>query len=242
MNYESVTIIVGATDENEGLRITADYIMDNCNPDDICKILMVNSKKASRECLEAIKQLSEKYPGKVVGMTQTRPFIGGSIRDGFDTAVSSHIMLLPGDLGVSLDCVPRMIEGAKAQPEAIIKTSRWMKKNCFHEYSKTRKIFNRLAQLFLRVLFLSDLTDFTLPVQIMPTDMYKSIDFQELNFPFLIELVVAPLRLGAKITEIPVHCAGRSEGKSKNSFMQTALYLKTALRIRFSPKKKLIKR
>lgn len=242
MNFESVSIIVGATDENESLRKTADYIMENCDYDDIGKILMVNSKNASDECLNAIKHLSEKYPGKVFGMTQTRPFIGGSIRDGFDTAVTSHIMLLPGDLGVSLDCVPRMIEYAKAEPGIIIKTSRWMEKNCFHEYNKTRKIFNRLAQIFLRVLFLSDLTDFTLPVQIMPTKMYKSIDFRELNFPFLIELVTAPLRLGAKIKEIPVHCAGRSEGKSKNSFRQTALYLRTALRVRFTSKKKLIKR
>ncbi len=242
MKYESVTIIVGATDENDGLKKTADYIMQSCNHEDIAEILFVNSKNASEGCLAAIKMLSEKYPGKVHGLTQTRPYIGGSIQDGFDSAESSHIMLLPGDLGVSLECVPEMIERAKAKPGAVIKTSRWLQKNSFHEYNEARKIFNRLAQLCLRVLYLSDLTDFTLPVQIMPTRLYKSIDFKELNFPFLIELVVAPLRLGAEFYEIPVQCAGRKEGKSKNSVKQTALYLKTALRVRFCPKKKLIKR
>lgn len=242
MNFESVSIYIGATDENEGLKKTVDYIMENCNHADIDRVVMVYPERAAEQCISAIEMLSKKYPGKVFGMVQTRPYIGGGIRDGFDSAVSSHIMLLPGDLGVSLDSIPRMIDGAKAEPETIIKTSRWMEKDCFHEYDPTRKFFNRLAQIFLRVLFLSDLTDFTLPVQTMPTRLYKSIDFRELNFPFLIELVVAPLRLGAKIREIPVHCAGRSEGKSKNSFKQTALYLRTALRVRFSPKKKLIKR
>ena len=242
MKFEKVSIYIGATDENEGLKKTVDYIMGNCDINDIDRVTMVYPKKAAAQCVEAIDMLSRKYPGKVFGMVQTRPYIGGGIRDGFDSAESSHIMLLPGDLGVSLDCIPRMISGAKEEPDTIIKTSRWLEKNCFHEYDPARKVFNRLAQIFLRILFLSDLTDFTLPVQTMPTKLYKSIDFRELNFPFLIELVVAPLRLGARFKEIPVHCSGRSEGKSKNSFKQTALYLKTALRVRFSPKKKLIKR
>ena len=242
MNFEKVSIYIGATDENEGLKKTVDYIMETCDINDIDRVVMVYPKRAAEQCVNAIEMLSRKYPGKVFGMMQTRPYIGGGIRDGFDSAASSHIMLLPGDLGVSLDCIPRMINGAKAEPETIIKTSRWLKKGSFHEYDPTRKMFNRLAQIFLKILFLSDLTDFTLPVQTMPTELYKSIDFRELNFPFLIELVVAPLRIGAKFREIPVECMSRTEGKSKNSFRQTALYLKTALRVRFSSKKKLIKR
>lgn len=242
MDFEKVSIYIGATDENEGLKKTVDYIMHNCNCGDIDRVVMVYPEKASAPCVTAINELSQKYCGTVFGMRQKRPFIGGGIRDGFDSAKSSHIMLLPGDLGVSLDCIPKMIDGAKENPEIIVKTSRWLEKGCFHEYSKARKALNRLAQIFLKVLFLSNITDFTLPVQTMPTALYKSIEFKELNFPFLIELVVAPLRVGAKFKEIPVHCSGRSEGKSKNSFKQTALYLKTALRVRFSPKKKLIKR
>ena len=174
-------------------------------------------------------------------MEQVRPHVGGAIRDGFDTAVSSHILLLPGDLAIGLDAVPRLFEAEKKTPEGIVKTSRWLNKNAFHGYSRTRKALNALAQLFLRVLYHTRLTDLTNPVQIMPSGLYHSIDWRELNFPFLAEMVLCPLRLGTAFTEIPADCMGREEGKSSNSFLQTTLYLRTALRIRFTPKSRLIK-
>lgn len=241
MEFNSVTIIIGTTDETDALRKTVDSIMEKCTPQDIGKVLMVKSKNASDGCNNTIKELEEKYFGKVFGMEQTRPFIGGAIRDGFEASDTSHIMLLPSDLAISLDCVPQMIEKVKLNPEVISKTSRWLKKDSFHHYNGIRKVFNRLSQTFLRVLYNAKLTDFTSPVQTAPSEAYAKSDWRELNFPFLLEMVLVPLRLGYKFEEIPVDCYGRQEGKSKNSVKQTALYLKTAIRIRFTPKSKLVK-
>ncbi len=241
MKFSSVTIIIGTTDETDALLQTVDYIMTNCNRNDIGKILMVKPKNASDGCNAAIKTLEKRYPDIAYGMVQTRPFIGGAIRDGFDAADTSHIMLLPGDMAISLDCIPRMIDKVKSNPEIISKTSRWLNADSFHDYNQVRKIINRLSQTFLKVLYCVNLTDFTSPVQTAPAEAYERSDWQELNFPFLLEMVLVPLRLGYKFEEIPVQCFGRKEGKSKNSAKQTALYLKTALRIRFTPKAKLIK-
>ncbi len=41
--------------------------------------------------------------------------------------------------------------------------------------------------------------------------------------------------------DVPARCLQRTEGKSKNSAIQTFLYLKTALRIRFRKKENLTK-
>lgn len=241
MEFTSVTIIVGTTNEKESLIQTVDSIMESCDEADIDKILLVKSKDASEDCNYAISLLEEKYPGKVSGLEQSRKYVGGAIRDGFDAAESSHIMLLPSDLGVNLDCVPRMIERVKEKPDVISKTSRWLKKGSFHNYDKTRKTFNAAAQLFLRLLYGAKLTDFTSPVQTAPAEAYEKSDWQELNFPFLIEMVLVPLRLGYSFEEIPVECYNRKEGFSRNSAKQTALYLRTALRVRFTPKSKLYK-
>ena len=111
----------------------------------------------------------------------------------------------------------------------------------FHNYNKTRKIFNRAAQIFLRVLYAEKLTDFTSPVQTAPAEAYEKSDWKELNFPFLLEMVLVPLRLGYAFSEIPVECFERQEGFSRNSAKQTALYLKTAIRVRFTPKSRLMK-
>lgn len=241
MEFQSVTIIIGTTDEDEALRKTVDSIMNSCDVKDIGKILMVKPKNASEGCNNAIKAMEEKYQGIAFGLEQTRPFIGGAIRDGFDAADTSHIMLLPGDLAISLDCVPEMIRRVKEKPDVVSKTSRWLKKDSFHNYNKTRMVLNRLSQIFLRVLYGVKLTDFTSPVQTAPAEVYRKADWQELNFPFMVEMVLLPLRMGAKFEEFSVDCYGRQEGKSKNSVKQTALYLKTALRIRFSKRSNLIK-
>lgn len=241
MKFSSVTIIIGTTDETDSLRKTVDFIMQNCDYDDISEVLMVKPKNVSEGCNETIRFLEEKYGEKVRGLEQTRPYIGGAIRDGFDAADSSHIMLLPGDLAISLECIPEMIKRVKKDPDKISKTSRWLKKDSFHGYNGTRKVINRLSQSFLRILYSADLTDFTSPVQTAPSDAYMKSDWQELNFSFLLEMVLVPLRRGYVFEEFAVECYQRQQGKSKNSAKQTALYLKTALRIRFTKKSELTK-
>lgn len=241
MEFTSVTIIVGTTNEKASLITTVDTIMDTCDHNDIDKILLVKSKDASSDCNFATDFLEKKYDGKVFSLVQTRPFVGGAIRDGFDTVTSSHTMLLPSDLAISLDCVAKMISKVKEKPDVISKTSRWLEKGSFHNYGEPKKFMNKAAQVFLRILYGARLTDFTSPVQTAPTQAYRQSDWKELNFPFLLEMVLVPLRLGYRFEEFSADCFDRKEGFSRNSAKQTALYLKTALRVRFTPKSRLIK-
>ena len=241
MGFSSITVVVGANDERQSMIPTVDALMEN-GAADIGKILLVRPAVVSEECREVIRILEQKYPEKVVDFVQTRPHIGGAIRDGFDTADTSHIILLPGDMAIGLSVIPELIAGVKQEPDVIFKVSRWLNKNSFHGYSPVKMAFNACGQWFLRLTFGTAITDLTCPVQVMPTALYHSIDWQELNFPFLEEMVLVPLRLGVGIKEIPAECFERREGRSSNSVKQTALYLKTALRIRFAPKEKLLKR
>ena len=241
MEKFGVTIIIGAANASASLIETVNSIMENCQEQDIAAIYLVKPKAAAQACNDAIARLEEAYPGVVRGMEQTRPYVGGAIRDGFDCAVSSHLLLLPGDLAIDLGAVPFLIEKEKEMPQGIVKVSRWLLPHSFHNYGRLRKHLNACAQVFLRLLYRTKLTDLTNPVQIMPTALYRAIDWKELNFPFLIELVLCPLRLGIPIAEIPGACHGRADGKSNNSFWQTALYLRTALRIRVTKPQNILK-
>lgn len=241
MSFEKATIVISATDENESLIKTVDYIMSSCNSSDIQTLLIVVPGNAHKKCLDTIEALKLRYPGKVKKFVQRNPFIGGALRDSIEEVSSSHVLFTSADIPVNLESVPVMIKKSKKHPKTIVKISRWMEKDSFVSYGFWRKIFNFLAQKFLRLVFNSDLTDFTTPILIAPTEIYKNIIFREWNFPCLIEAVLIPVRLGFEIKEVPAKCFSRNEGKSKNSAIQTALYLKTALRIRFTPKKKLYK-
>lgn len=242
MKFETVTIAIGATDETESLIKTVTSIIENCNMDDIECLLIVIPENATKECIETIDSLMNKYPSKVQKDVQRRPYIGGAMQDAIEDVNTSHIMFFAADLTSNLECVPLMIEKAKKNPDVIVKTSRWLEKNSFYGYSKTKKVFNYLAQFFLQRIFKSDITDFTSPVLISPTEIYKKVNFKEMKFACLLEAVLLPLRMGCRFEEVPVKCFQRTEGKSKNSVFQTMLYIKPALRIRFTKKENLIKK
>lgn len=242
MKFDTVTIAIGATDECDALIKTVSSIMETCNADDIECLLIVIPKNATQQCIETIDFLMKKYPSKVQKDVQRRPYIGGAMQDAIEDVNTSHIMFFAADLTINLDCVPLMIEKSKNNPDIIVKASRWLEKNSFYGYNKAKKVFNYLAQSFLQLLFNSDITDFTSPVLISPTEIYKKANFKEMNFPCLLEAILLPLRMGCKFEEVPVKCFQRTEGKSKNSVLQTMLYLKPALRIRFTKKENLIKK
>ena len=239
MIFEALSVIVTATDEANDLKQTVEILLQH--KEDLGEIVIVRPDWAAPECVEATKELTERYPDLVRELIQSRPYVGGAIRDGFDDAKCSHLLFLPADLAISLDAVGPMIELEKQFPDGIVKTSRWKKGGGFVDYSKVRLAINTVAQICLKILYQTEIIDHTNPVQILPAELYRSIRWHELNYPFLEELVLAPLRLRVKFREVPCICYGRTEGESKNSFLQTALYLKTALRTRFVPKDRLLK-
>ena len=241
MLFEKVTIVISATDETNSLIKTVETTISDCDISDIDSFMIVVPEKASEECLYTIDYLIEKYPEKVKKLVQTHPYIGGAMRDSIVNTDSSHILFFSADIPVGLESIPEMIEKAKKSPDKIIKVSRWIFKNSFYGYNSGKKILNYIGQKFLRVLFDSALTDFTIPILIAPTEIYKNINFKEWNFPCMLEAVLVPLRIGCSFEEIPAKSFSRTEGKSKNSILQTLLYLKTAIRVRFTKKQKLHK-
>ena len=175
----------------------------------------------------------------IIVMKQIRPNMA-CVNDTIDVSKGSHCLLLASDMALDLDIVPHLIELAKKEPNIIHSVSRWKKGCKFYGYGKFKRVINFCAQKFLAVLYLRNLTDFTIPVQIAPAELYKSIKFEETGFPFLLEMVLKPIRLGYRFTETPTNCYSRKEGKSSNSFMQTADYLRVALHIRFMKKEDIL--
>ncbi len=238
----SVTFIILATDETVALVKTVEGLMNLCNEKDIDKYLIIYPKNVSPNTEEIIRALEKKYPEKVQGYEQIRPNIGGAIKDGMSLVVSSHLIVMVSDLAIELEAIPKVIEESKKNPVAVVKTSRWLENGGFYgTYSPVRMFLNKIAQMYLRVLFHTNLTDITSPCQVMPTNLCQSWNMKEDGFPMLLELVIVPLRLGDEIIELPSKAYGREEGKSKNSFIKTAAYFFTALRVRFTSPQKLRK-
>lgn len=233
--FKNLTIMMGAVTETDSLRDTVNTILKVCKAEDLKEIIICYADRTTPETLaviEEIKNNEDEVP--IVVIKQKRPFMG-CINDAIDIAEGSHCMLVASDGALDLTTIPTLIEKTKKDPKTIHSLSRWMKGCKFYGYGKGRKILNFCAQKFLAVLYMRNMTDFTIPVQTVPTKLYKSIRFEEMGFPFLVEMVLKPIRLGYKFTETPTNCYSRKEGKSSNSAKQTFSYLKTALHVRFMP-------
>lgn len=238
MNDLSVSVVIPATDEYNALKKTVDYINNKCT-EKIDKTIIILSKNASEECIAAVEDIKRKYNETVEFAVQTERGLGMAAICGMEMVKTTHMTFFPADLAIEFESLDRMISLAKSNPEKVIKSSRWLEKESFIGYSKSRFVMNRLAQYFLRILFFSNLTDLTNPVQVIPIEYERNVSWKEKGFCSLIEHTIIPVRLGYSCLEVSAKCYPRTEGNSKNSAMKTALYLKTALRIRFTPRSKL---
>lgn len=240
--FKNATIMLGAVDETDSLRETVLGVLDICDHRDLREIIIGYSQHITPECKAVVDELEAMESDvPVVTFMQHKKGIA-ALTEMIDIARGSHCILMASDMALDLSCVAGMIAGAKRDGDTIVSSSRWLKGCTFYEYNTIRRILNFAAQQFLRVLFHAKMTDFTNPCQIVPTEVYQSIAWESEGFPILIEMVLKPLRLGCRFVEIPTDCYPRKQGKSKNSFRQTALYLKTALHIRLMKKRDMLKK
>lgn len=240
--FEKATVLIPATDETYTLEKTIRTIADTCNKDDIEEFLIIICDRTTEKCRNTISSFDSSCNGIAVRTEkQDLPGLGGALIYGMHNAAGSHIITMPADGGIDLDAPARMIELAKKNPSSIITTSRWLKDCRFEGYNKTRLFFNYLAQIFLRILFRQKMTDMTNPSQTAPKKIYDNIIWDSTDYNLMLEMVLKPIRMGVKFIEIPTNCHERTEGQSGNSFMKTFAYLGTALKIRFTPKRKFLK-
>ena len=240
--FSGVSIVTGAVTETDSLRRTVEFILENCNHNDLTEIIIGYPDRATSECVAVIKELEAKECDvSIWSFVQKRPSLG-FLTEAFDYAKGSHIITVDSDMALDLELIPKMIEGAKKEPDTVFSASRWLGGSKFDRYNKFKKFLNFCAQKFLAVLYQSELTDFTIPFQIISAELLKSINFEETGFAIFIEMVLKPLRLGCKIKELPSDCRERTQGKSSNSFAQLPSYLKMALHIRFMKKEDILKK
>jgi hypothetical protein len=96
-------------------------------------------------------------------------------------------------------------------------------------------------QKIFSVLYGVKLTDMTYGFRIFPTDLVKSIRWEELRHPFFFETLIKPLRLGIHVREIATPWKARVEGESQNTFLRNFAYFAPGFKTRFSPREKILK-
>ena len=194
-----------------------------------------------KRVLNVIAELGNRYGSVVKVHRQSLPFIGGAIREAFDLARGSHVIMMASDLETDPGDVKRLVHEASRKPNAIIATSRWRDGGKFEGYDPVKLVANFVFQRFFSLLYRTHLTDLTFGYRLYPCKLVRSIKWEELRHPFFLETIVKPMRLGVEVVEIPSVWRPRSEGESQNTFLRNLLYFWTGLRTRFAQPSSLLR-
>jgi hypothetical protein len=238
--FKSATIILPVINETfsleETVRITLRDVKDR-----IDEILIVVCARTTPEAMETVGRLSQNLGSIIRVHTQILPFLGGAVREAFDMARGSHVVMMASDLETDPNALKSMLDSAELHPSAIVTASRWRVSKGFQGYSRVKLLCNWAFQRFFAALYGVRLTDMTFAYRILPTKLVQSVQWEELRHAFLFETLVKPLRLGVKVIEIPSGWKARTEGESQNTFLLNFIYFRTGLRTRFASRKSILK-
>jgi glycosyltransferase involved in cell wall biosynthesis len=235
MEQFALSVILPVVDETESLRETVRLLLAD-NSADIAELLLIVCKLTTPESLKVCEEISELKPGLARIYWQKRPYLGGAVRDAFEWAGGTHILLMASDLETDPTTVKFLIAAAKDNYD-IATASRWNgHRAAFQGYDPLKYCLNWIFQLFIKLLYQTSLSDATYGFRIFKAPLVKGIVWEELRHPFLLETILKPLRLGATVVEVPTTWRARSEGASHNTFLQNFVYFRTAIKVRLESK------
>lgn len=230
----SVSVILPVIDETVSLRDTVATLLAE-NARDLAEILIVACGKTTPESLQVCRELARAHPALIQVRFQRRPFLGGAMRDAFEWASGTHVIMMASDAETDPATVKDLIETARLGYD-IVTATRCARKGGFEGYHPVKYIFNRVFQRAFGVLYGTRLSDLTYGFRIFKTEWVKKIEWEELRHAFLLETLVKPLRLGASVAEIPTVWRRRTEGASHNQLVQHFAYFRIGLRTLFRSK------
>ena len=235
----TVTAILPVTDETTSLRKTVEVLLAE-NRREISEILIVACQRTTPAALAVAEELGREHAGLIQVRLQQRPFLGGAMRDAFEWASGSHVLMMASDLETDPATVKELIAKAKDGYD-IVTATRWKSGGGFRGYNPLKLFLNGIFQAIFRVFYGTTLSDLTYGFRIFKREWVKTIAWEELRHPFLLETILKPLRLGARVIEIPSPWRARTEGESHNPFWRNFVYFRVALKTRFSNKRRLLK-
>ncbi|MBA2640784.1 MAG: glycosyltransferase family 2 protein [Nocardioidaceae bacterium] len=232
--FTSATVVIPVVTETDSLDETARLLAESSDGD-ISQVLVVVCERTTAPSLARCEALRQTFGDRVQIHRQKLPFLGGALREAFDLATGSHVVMMASDLETDPRLVPAFVALARVHPSAIVTASRWAPGGGFSGYGRARVAANWMFQRLTSILYRTPLTDATFGYRLFPTALVQAIRWEGTRHEFLLETVLKPLRLGVEVLEIPTAWRPRPDGESQNSLATQARYVKTLVTHRRQP-------
>lgn len=226
-----VTYIVPVIDETSALRTTIDTIFSLVG-DTVHEVLIVMAGRTTDNSRRVVRELETKYPKRVKAHQQRLPGVGGAFQEAIALAGGQYVMIMGSDLETDPVFIPRFIEEMQRGNCDIVSGSRWVPGGGFVGYGFGKVMLNRVFQKLVGWLYGTHLTDLTYGYRLYRSEVLENLLWWELKHPFFLECLLKPLRLGARVREVPCQWRPRPEGVAGGSLWLMFCYVPVALRVR----------
>ena len=185
---------------------------------------------------EKIKEIQRRYPGLFLLERASKSGLGSAYRTGFAWGLErgyEELIEMDADLSHRVRDLKKMIEAKELQPNTdLVIGSRWMPGGKTENWSKSRELLSRAANLYVRAMLGMGVKDSTAGFRIYSSSILKKLNLEAIKregYSFQIEMTRAVCRLGGKIIEVPITFRKREYGVSKLSknTVKEAIFLVT---------------
>ena len=173
---------------------------------------------------EKIKEIQMRYPGLFLLERASKSGLGSAYRTGFAWGLErgyEELIEMDADLSHRVRDLKKMIEAKKLQPNTdLVIGSRWMPGGKTENWSKSRELLSRAANLYVRAMLGMGVKDSTAGFRIYSSSILKKLNLEAIKsegYSFQIEMTRAVHKIGGKIIEVPITFRERENGVSKMS-------------------------
>ncbi|MBQ6164697.1 MAG: glycosyltransferase [Clostridia bacterium] len=229
----SLSVVITAYDETDSLRRVFDKLDAVGGADEF---LFVLARRCSLDCARTVKEICDEKP-YCRRIVQTGYGFGNAVREAIDSVRGTHMLYWTADSGAAdPEIFPELLRLYNRYPDKIITTSRWLDGEGYRGYTPARKLINYVSQKTFRLMFRSQLTDFTNIIQIAPVDIYRRIRWEQTDFSFNAEMMFKLVKAGCEFIEVPSRNVERTEGKSHTTLRELVRYYPVIWKIFLSAK------
>ena len=142
--------------------------------------------------------------------------LGGAITQGINKASGDVVCIMMSDLSDNIEDLKKYYNIIKNEDVDAVFGSRFMKGSNVVDYPKKKLLLNRIFNIVVKLLFLSDYNDFTNAFKIYrKSALLKTFPLVSESFNIFLELPLKIISRKMKYKIIPISWTNRKEGNSK---------------------------
>ena len=225
-----LSIVIPLHNEEGDIKYTVDSIVKELDKEHIENEIIIVDDNSTDSSAKIVDMLASQYSNVRVMHRSPPKGFGRAVREGLMNVNGDVVTVVMGDLSDDpkdvVKCFRKIGEGYDC-----VFGSRFTKGSIVKDYPLVKLVINRLANTFIRILFLIETNDITNAFKCYRTEVIKAVQpIQATYFNITVEIPLKAIIRGFSFVQIPVNWYGRKSGVSKLSIREMARkYLFTVL-------------